>query len=81
MDPVDIKSKVRTFLTEKLPGITLRGEQLIFAGEEMSSIELVEMAVELEHEFGVRFRLADITEANFRTLDTVAVLIARSGKK
>lgn len=81
MELPEIKKKIGEFLNERMPGITLKGEQLFFAGDEMSSIELVEMAVELEHEFGVRFRLAEITEQNFRTLEMIAALIARSGKK
>ena len=72
----ELEGKLREILASRFPHINLRDDVLVFPGEEMSSLDLVELAIELEHEFGVKFRLAEISEKSFANISSMAQVLA-----
>jgi acyl carrier protein len=67
MNKEDIKKRILTTLT----AIDINLDENI----ELSSLDLIAAAVNLERAFGIQFDLDEITLKNFKTLDTVADLI------
>jgi acyl carrier protein len=71
------KEAIRAFITSSFPRIAIEGDQLRFPGVGITSIELIELVIGIERQFGARFRLSEITELNFSSLETIAELLQR----
>lgn len=74
----EIVARVRRKLTELAPALgagTIGPDDPLFASGAFDSIALVQTALFLETEFGVRVKAADLTGAAFRSLAAIAEFV------
>lgn len=58
------------------PGYPLKDDEPLITGGLMASLDLVQLAVFIEEQFGVRFDNSELTVDNMDTIDQIAANIA-----
>jgi acyl carrier protein len=58
---------------------TMLKEQNLYSIEQLdlSSLDLITLAVNIEKKFNTRFELDDLKQVNFATIDSIAQLVAK----
>jgi methoxymalonate biosynthesis acyl carrier protein len=72
-----IENKIRDFFAEKKIADGLEFDTDLFSGGFINSLFAFEMVVYLEEAFGVKIPDGEITEGNFRTIDSIAAMIRK----
>ncbi len=67
---MEITEKVLGFFKEK--GQEVSADTDLFKGGYVNSLFALEIVMYLEKEFGIKFKNKDITEKNFKTVETIA---------
>lgn len=76
-----IQEQILEFFREKKKADALGFDTDLFQGGYIDSLFALEMVVYLENTFHIRLRNADINEANFRTIDSIAAVVERAQKE
>ena len=72
-----MKDQVITLIMEIKKGVTIdENTNLIFDGV-LSSLEIIQMIVEIENKFGVKVPVEDVLPDNFNTVDAIVQLLKR----
>lgn len=75
------QEKILEFFIEKKKADGLSFDTDLFKGGYIDSLFALEMVVYLEDTFHIRLRNADISEANFRTIDAIAAVVDSAVKE
>ncbi|MFJ7995817.1 acyl carrier protein [Streptomyces sp. NPDC096310] len=73
----DARTPIRAFISAKFPQISLKDDEDIFALGFVNSLFAMELVMFVEKTFGVRVPNEELRIDNFRTLDSMAALVAR----
>ena len=77
-----MREELRAFITGELmhePTYPLKDDEPLITGGLMASLDLVQLAVFIEEQFGVRFDNSELTVDNMDTIDQIAANIAAKG--
>ena len=77
-----MKDEIRAFITGELmhePSYPLKDDEPLITGGLMASLDLVQLAVFIEEQFGARFDNSELTVDNMDTIDQIAANIAAKG--
>ena len=69
---------IQEFVSEKIEEITFRKvtvEDLLWSENILDSINIIELVVEIENEFGIQIPTSDIVLENFEKLDSIVKYI------
>lgn len=75
---VDTKERILEFFKERGKSEGLDYSTDLFKGGFINSLFALEMVVFLEDTFKIKIKNKDITENNFRTIETIANVVERS---
>ena len=71
---------IQEFVEEKIEEITFRKvtlDDLLWSENILDSINIIELVVEIENEFGIQIPTSDIVLENFEKLDSIVKYIER----
>ena len=72
------RTDIREFISGRFPTADLDDDQDIFALGYVHSLFAMELVLFIEKHFGIEIANEDLDMANFRTIDAMAALVARS---
>lgn len=73
----DVRGQLRDFITGKFPGVEFTDGDDIFALGFATSLFAMQLVMFVEKSFGFEIGNEDLEMANFRSIDTMAALVAR----
>lgn len=76
-----IEKRIKEFFVQKRKADNLEFDTDLFKNKVVDSLFAFEMVVFLEDTFKVRIKDSEITEDNFRSINSIADMIRRSGGK
>lgn len=71
------RQKVLEILAENCPNVNLESETSIVTGNQIDSIELVQIISDLEEVFGIEIAMEEVVPENFDSVDAILEMIHR----
>jgi methoxymalonate biosynthesis acyl carrier protein len=78
MIDMDTREKIKEFFISRRKGDDLAYDTDLFRGGYINSLFALEMVLFLEETFKIKISNKEISEKNFRTIDSIAAVVERS---
>lgn len=75
---MDTREKIKEFFISRRKGDDLAYDTDLFRGGYINSLFALEMVLFLEETFKIKISNKEISEKNFRTIDSIAAVVERS---
>ena len=73
----EIKSILLEILDETRPDVEFEGEEALIDDKILSSFDIISVVSEINNEFDIKIKAADLIPENFNTVDAMCELIER----
>lgn len=73
----EIKSILLEILDETRPDVDFEGEEALIDDKILSSFDIISVVSEINNEFDIKIKAADLIPENFNTVDAMCELIER----
>lgn len=73
----EIKSILLEILDETRPDVDFEGEEALIDDKILSSFDIISVVSEINNEFDIKIKAADLIPENFNTVDAMCELIKR----
>ena len=73
----EIKSTLLEILDETRPDVDFEGEEALIDDKILSSFDIISVVSEINNEFDIKIKAADLIPENFNTVDAMCELIER----